>query len=338
MHRPAYSGSAPSASNIFSAKDRSTFMPKKPKEPELIPVVSPESPLVPNAKLRQIYTMMLHAHLFAERFCALAAEGRVSAALHPAPSEEALLAATSVDLRAGDTLCVARQDWLAAMLKGSAVTLLARYLLASTSSRPRSFRDATHHVAALSSDLEAHPSSAIEAALNHKRKKGSLAILYTNGGASIDAWEKALQLAGRRRLPLLMVCRTPAIHTPSEAIPRDGSLESLAQASGIPHILVDGSDALAVYRVAQEANGRARRGIGATLIECQTENSAPISAATKPSVSLHPIAGMERHLAAKGIFTPEWKEDMQATFTRQLNTAFAAATARSSGKTVTTSR
>ena len=39
---------------------------------------------------------------------------------------------------------------------------------------------------------------------------------------------------------------------------------------GFPEISVDGNDAIAVYRVAQEAIERARCGGGATLIDAQT--------------------------------------------------------------------
>jgi pyruvate dehydrogenase E1 component alpha subunit len=43
-----------------------------------------------------------------------------------------------------------------------------------------------------------------------------------------------------------------------------------AAAYGIPGKAVDGNDVLAVYEVAREAVGRARRGEGPTLIECKT--------------------------------------------------------------------
>ena len=293
-------------------------MSRKPKEPETVPAVSPESPLVPNARLRQIYTMMLDCRLAAGRFAALAAEGRVAAALQPAVAEEALLAATAVDLRTGDTLCFAPQDWLAAMLKGVPLAVLARHLFASTGSRPRALREDALRLCALPSDPAKHPAIALEAALAHKRRKGTLAIVYTAGCTSLAGWEKVLQAAGSRRLPLLIVCRTPFLPLPTAAVPAEGTLESLAHANGIPQILVDGRDALAVYRVAQEAAGRARRGIGATLIECQSEGAAQLDAAD-------PIAGMERHLASKGIFSPEWKQEAISAFAQQLDAAFAAA-------------
>src|SRR5262249_35264859 len=40
---------------------------------------------------------------------------------------------------------------------------------------------------------------------------------------------------------------------------------------GIPGVQVDGMDALAVYEAAGEAIARARRGEGATLLECKTD-------------------------------------------------------------------
>ena len=43
-----------------------------------------------------------------------------------------------------------------------------------------------------------------------------------------------------------------------------------AAAYGLPSIIVDGNDADAVYRVAQEAFAKARAGDGPSLIECKT--------------------------------------------------------------------
>lgn len=298
-------------------------MPTKSRQLEPTPAASPESPLVNNAKLRQIYTMMLHCRAFTERLPAWIAEGRVTTALQSPIGQEALLAATAVDLRTGDTLCFAQPDWLTTMLKGSPLATIVRYLLASTGSRPRRFKDDARRLRLLSANAETQLAIALETAIAHKRRKGSLTILYATGSAPLAAWEKTLELAGRRRLPMLIVCRTPLLYERTNAIPLQGTLGSLAQASGIPHIIVDGSDALAVYRVAQEANGRARRGIGATLIECQLD--APAEPTSQRSTTPDPIAGMERHLFAKGIFTPEWRREILEAFAHSLDTALSTA-------------
>ena len=51
----------------------------------------------------------------------------------------------------------------------------------------------------------------------------------------------------------------------------DGELPlTLAHMPGIPGVVVDGNDVLAVYEAAQEAVARARKGEGPTLIECKT--------------------------------------------------------------------
>jgi TPP-dependent pyruvate/acetoin dehydrogenase alpha subunit len=305
-----------------SAKDPEFCMLTKPRQPEPTPAATPESPLVNNAKLRQIYTMMVQCRAFAEHLPAWIAEGHIAAALQPAAGQEALLAATAVDLRPGDALCFAPSDWLTAMLKGSPLTTLARFLLASTGSRR--FKDAARHLRILPEDAEMQLTIAQESALMQKRRKGSLTVLYLTGNAPLDAWEKTLALTGRRRLPLLIVCRTPLLYESSHAIPPPGTLGSLAQTNGIPHIIVDGRDALAVYRVAQEANGRARRGIGATLIECQLEESVSLESRRSSAIS-DPIAGIESHLSSKGIFTPEWKEEILTGFIHSLNTALASA-------------
>jgi len=299
-------------------------MSKNSRQPEPTPAASPESPLVSNAKLRQIYTMMLHCRAFATRFAELAREGHASVELQPLAGEEALLAATSADLRSSDTVSFAQTDWLTAMLKGAPLKAICRYLDPGARGRTRAFKDVAG-LRILPDNLEEQLAAGRDAALVHKRKKASLTVLYTTEGASSTAWKETLEVAGRRRLPLLIVCRTRLRNEPTEAAPVEGTLGSFAQANDIPHIFVDGRDALAVYRVAQEAMGRARRRIGATLIDCQLADS------DKTFTAIDPLTAMEGHLAAKGLFSSEWKEETLARFEDQLDKAFVKAARRKKG-------
>ena len=47
----------------------------------------------------------------------------------------------------------------------------------------------------------------------------------------------------------------------------------MARDYGFPGIIVDGSDVVAVWRVAQESIHRARNGAGPTLIDCRMESA-----------------------------------------------------------------
>jgi TPP-dependent pyruvate/acetoin dehydrogenase alpha subunit len=98
-----------------------------------------------------------------------------------------------------------------------------------------------------------------------------------------------------------------------------------------PGITVDGNDVVAVYRVAQEAIARARRGQGPTLIECKTyrwyghSEIDPAKYRDPEEVerwkAKDPIAGWRRYLTGKGLFTAEWKQEIVDGFNKELDAA-----------------
>src|SRR4029078_7245093 len=66
-----------------------------------------------------------------------------------------------------------------------------------------------------------------------------------------------------------------------------------AVAYGVPGVLVDGNDILAMDRVTTEAAARGRRGEGATLIEARTYRRGAHSSSDDPSVYRDPAEPKE---------------------------------------------
>jgi 2-oxoisovalerate dehydrogenase E1 component len=100
-----------------------------------------------------------------------------------------------------------------------------------------------------------------------------VAVVFLGDGAvSNGAFHEGLNLAGVWNLPLVAVCENNmyATETPFTAATRNTHVANRGPAYGIPGVEVDGEDVLAVYEKAGEAIARARRGEGATLIECLT--------------------------------------------------------------------
>lgn len=85
----------------------------------------------------------------------------------------------------------------------------------------------------------------------------------------------------------------------------EGGTPPPALCHGIPVIRVDSSDTVAAYRVAYESITRAREGGGPTIIEC-----APWPADDHPD----PLLKLERYLAAKKLFRPHWKRELELKF------------------------
>jgi acetoin:2,6-dichlorophenolindophenol oxidoreductase subunit alpha len=96
---------------------------------------------------------------------------------------------------------------------------------------------------------------------------------FGDGTTNIGAFHEALNFAVIWKLPVIFVCEnnlymeyTPihevtAVHNPAG---------DRASAYGLPKIVIDGNDADVVYRTANEAIEKARRGEGPSLIECLT--------------------------------------------------------------------
>jgi TPP-dependent pyruvate/acetoin dehydrogenase alpha subunit len=180
--------------------------------------------------------------------------------------------------------------------------------------------------------------NATGAALVSKTKNNSkIAVVFLEGEAAApssrldlrldsasDSLADALHAAGLHRLPILFVrlSSRPAGAGKGKAqkgmdaqAGRDG-IARLAEECGIPLIAVDARDAVAVYRVATEAAAHARRGNGATFIECETAGSGEIH---------DPIPKMEAYLTRKGLFSERLQRETAASFAGELRAALATA-------------
>lgn len=102
---------------------------------------------------------------------------------------------------------------------------------------------------------------------------GRVAVaFFGDGGGNQGAFHEAMNLAAVWKLPVIFVCENNhyAISTHVEISTAVGTFYQRAAGYGIPGVLVNGNDAVAVYEAAAVAADRARKGEGPTLIECDT--------------------------------------------------------------------
>lgn len=113
---------------------------------------------------------------------------------------------------------------------------------------------------------------AVGAALAFKMQgRDNVAVaFFGDGAANIGAFHEGLNLAGIWKLPVVFVCEDNlyAISVPKARSTSVRSNAERAAGYGMPGVLVDGMDVMAVYEAAGEAVSRARRGEGPSLIEC----------------------------------------------------------------------
>jgi len=111
-----------------------------------------------------------------------------------------------------------------------------------------------------------------------KRGTKAIALTYTgDGGTSQGDFYEGINFAGAFEAPAVFIIQNNqyAISTPRELQTRAKTLAQKGVAAGIPSILVDGMDPLAVYKVTKEARDRAINGEGPSLIETMCYRYGP---------------------------------------------------------------
>jgi len=99
-----------------------------------------------------------------------------------------------------------------------------------------------------------------------------VACFFGDGATNNGAFHEALNMAAVWKIPVVFVCENNfyAMGTRITDVTPIENVADRAQSYGMPGIIVDGNDAIAVYRAAKEAVEKARSGNGPTLIECKT--------------------------------------------------------------------
>lgn len=99
-----------------------------------------------------------------------------------------------------------------------------------------------------------------------------VAVFFGDGAAARGTFHEAALQASVWKLPVVWICENNgwALSAPiTEQSPTENIAERAA-AYGMPGVVVDGQDALAVHAAATEAIARARAGEGPTLVEAKT--------------------------------------------------------------------
>ena len=107
--------------------------------------------------------------------------------------------------------------------------------------------------------------------------EGVAVCFFGDGASNAGSFHESLNIAASWKLPVLYVCEhnSWAADTAAKKTHAAENMSDRAKGYGIPGIVVDGNDVLAVYEAAQEAVARARAGEGPTLLECKTYRHRP---------------------------------------------------------------
>jgi len=152
-------------------------------------------------------------------------------------------------------------------------------------------------------------------ALAHRlEKKQRVAVAFCpQQSPTLDTWRDALKFAARQKLPVVFVIENNSATETSAASEAHGveALSFMVHGCDFPAIIVDGSDAVAVWRVAQEAILRARIGSGPTLIDGRTDPMRD------------PLTHMEGYLRKCNAWDQAWRRQIEAEIGREIQQAVA---------------
>ena len=261
--------------------------------------------LISDEKLLDIYGSMVKSRMLAKRVCTMAPESEEARRTKAAIGREASIVGVTIDLGSEDTIVHSYGALVVDFIKGPPLNTI------SGESRN----------GAKELSIEARLGSATEAArANKERKNGKVAVIFL-GDEAVPAellWE-TLRVAGDQMLPVLFVCQNGLQGVIGKGAGEVGTLEGSpdTRLCGVPRIPVDGSDAVAVYRVGTESIALARKGMGPTLIECLNHPKLSPTNSEREMVD-GPILQMEGYLKRKGLLEERWKQRLMADFSTEI--------------------
>ena len=162
-----------------------------------------------------------------------------------------------------------------------------------------------------------------------------VAVVFFGDGASQEGeFHESLNLASIWRLPIVFVCENNfyGVNTPSLYATGLEDIARRADSYGIPGMVLDGNDVVAVYMAAKEAVARARSGDGPSLIECKTYRwHSHFEGGSIPDLrpvgeieawkEKCPLASFERKLLEAGVLTGQDVESMNKEVLLQIDEA-----------------
>jgi TPP-dependent pyruvate/acetoin dehydrogenase alpha subunit len=266
---------------------------------------SNENPLISSKKLRQIYLAMLETRMLEEHRVLLQQGHKAKRRQNSTYGQEACLVSTAIELGPEDMVSDPSAGVVMDLILGAEPDSLLRHVASGTKAKKRKRLPCENETAKrrfpLISDVEDRLRMAMGAALTFKMlKQTNIVLAYVRhqemGGGD---WRRVLTLAAELELAIIFVVlpRIPEQKTQREGVP----LCQKTRSCGVPGIPVDSSDAVALYRVAQESIGRTRGGDGPVLIECVTYG-------VEGGVSSFedPLAQMRRSLLSRKACTQSW--------------------------------
>ena len=230
--------------------------------------------------LLDIHRRMVRIRTFETEAGRMAEAGKIPGALHLYVGEEAVAAGVMVHLSNEDWITSTHRGHGHLIAKGGEFDRMFAELFGRATGYCRG-KGGSMHISNMDLGMlgangivGAGPPIAVGAAFSTKyRKTDRVAVTFFGDGASNEgSFHEAANMAALYKLPVIFVCENNGYgeYTPQAKHQAIVDVADRASGYGMPGVVVDGMDAMAVYESAEAAIERARAGDGPTLLECKT--------------------------------------------------------------------
>lgn len=298
---------------------------------------------ISNETLLDIHRRMVRIRIFEETAGKMMEDGKIPGALHLYVGEEAVAAGVMVHLSDSDWVTSTHRGHGHLIAKGGEFDQMMAELFGKATGYNKGKGGSMHICNMELGMLGANgivgggPPIAMGAGFSNKfRKTNDVSISFFGDGASNEgSVHEAANMAALYKLPVVFVCENNGYgeYTPQRNHQAIVDVADRAAGYGMPGVVVDGMDVVAVYEAAEQAIARARAGEGPTLLECKTyryydhvgRRGMGLTYRTDEEVEewrqRDPIASLEQRLAEQDILSAEAAEAVHAEITKDLEAA-----------------
>ena len=306
----------------------------------------PDVDSIPTGTVLNIYERVLRIRRFEEQVGKLFAQGQLPGFVHLYIGAEAVGAGVCAALRDDDYIISTHRGHGHVIAKGGDMQRMMAELFGKATGYCKG-KGGSMHIADFSIGMLGACGIvgggipvAVGAGLSaFYRGTDQVSVTFFGDGASNEgSFHESLNLASALKLPVIFVCENNQYgeFTPAERAMNIKDVALRAQGYGIPGVIADGTDPLAMYLAASAAVARARRGEGPTLIEAKTHRKGGHaegedaflagqqyrSAEEKEAAQRNdPLLKLHSYVIARGLVAAEQLETLDQTIVHEVQAA-----------------
>jgi len=292
--------------------------------------------------LLDVFKTSLLARRFEARVIQMAMAGEIPGTLHAGAGQEVCQTAAIAALTKDDYLLYGHRGVAYMIARGTSLTSILADIAGKEGATSRGkggvmhVVDVPHGILGESGTLGGGFVISVGVGMALKRRSPGRVVTYFfgDGTSNRGTFHESLNWAAVQKLPCIYFCENNgyAVSVPTSTSTAVADIAARAGGYGVPGVVVDGSDAVAVYEVMQKAVERARAGHGPTLIEAKVTRlfghyvadqqtyrpDAAIVAATKD-----PLPKLQQTLMNAGVLNETLLAQIEADIQRQIEDAVA---------------